>query len=92
MNARQKAKKYRKMYEGLLNSQPKVTISPVHIQEFCASRLLSPIEYKYLDQESFKALFASDFAEVIKDNISYTITEDDRARYYRVEARLRICK
>lgn len=92
MNARQKAKQYRKMYEGLLNSQPKVTILPTHTQEFCTSRLLAPIEYKYLDKESFKALLASDLAEVIKDSISYTITEDERGRYYRVEARLRICK
>jgi hypothetical protein len=94
MNARRKAKKYKRMYEGLLNSQPKVTIMPMHTQEFGASRLLTSLEYELLDKESIKALLASEFIEIIKDNITYTVTETNEfwRRNYRVEARLKICK
>lgn len=94
MNARRKAKKYKRMYEGLLNSQPKVTMLPTHTQEFCASRLLPSTEYEFLDKETIKVLLASEFVEIIKDSITYTVTETNEfwRKNYRVEARLKICK
>lgn len=99
MNARQKAKKYKALYEEAMNQPVKYQIKtvPRNIKKFAASMLIERDYHYLLDLERvpyadhIKHLMAEKFFDAVAENLEIE-TEDVAANTVKVTGRLYICE
>ena len=103
MNARQKAKRYKKLAEQYkryfheANEKYREADHAMIIalgrceknyRELVCKRMMTPIQYNNMDHDVLKTMMAADMAEVVKENLRFHVEENRFG--YTVEARLRL--
>jgi len=91
MNARQKAKKYKRMYEGLLNSSMQYKIDTLRVEQFYPEAFITQVDGRFLREVIVRDL-ARDLVCDLKKYVDYHTEFIPSINKYRLYGEIKVIR